>query len=61
MSNQFNSDHTCCEYRDCEKEGNVFDDNLNAWLCNDHQDSPSNSTGYCPRDCQLGHGCDGSC
>jgi len=51
----------CCEYQNCERTGVTFDESLQAWLCEEHEDTPCNSTGYCNRECQLGYGCDGSC
>ena len=57
----YNDTDTCCEYQDCERTGVTFDESLQAWLCEEHEDTPSNSTGYCNRECQLGYGCDESC
>jgi len=50
-----------CEFCDCEEEGTVYEEFLQAWLCEKHAEGYSNSTGYCSRDCQLGYGCTGSC
>ena len=61
MTDQPNFENETCEYGDCMETGTTYDENLKAWLCAKHEDSPNNSTGYCTRDCQLGHGCDGSC
>jgi hypothetical protein len=59
MTTELHDDY--CEYGDCQNIGTIFDEDLSAWLCAEHQDTPDNWTGYCSRDCQLGHGCDGSC
>lgn len=61
MTAQQPLDSAICEYGDCMEAGAVYDEELQAWLCAKHEDSPDNSSGYCPRDCQLGHGCDQSC
>lgn len=58
---RYNFDNAKCEYGDCEATGIYLNEHLEAWLCEDHTDSPDDSTGYCNRECQLGHGCDGSC
>lgn len=54
-------DEHICEYCDCCKEATVYDEELQAWLCEEHYYSVYNSTGFCSRDCMLGHGCDESC
>lgn len=54
-------EENCCAYYDCDKAGTVYDEQLDCWLCEEHCDSVNDSTGYCPPDCQLGYGCDGSC
>jgi hypothetical protein len=51
----------CCNYADCTVDTVYFDKWIEAWLCKEHEDSLDNPTGYCGRDCQLGHGCDTSC
>lgn len=32
-----------------------------VYLCQEHQDSLENETGYCGTNCILGYGCDQSC
>lgn len=51
----------CCEFADCMEPASVYHEDLQAWLCSKHEDSPENSTGYCSRSCMLGNGCDESC
>lgn len=51
----------CCEYDNCENDGVTFDVELEAWLCKDHEYCTENKTGYCDRDCRLGHGCTETC
>lgn len=50
-----------CEYCDCENEATIYDDNLDAYLCDEHDGGDINATGYCSRSCLLGYGCDDSC
>lgn len=50
-----------CEYCGCLDQGTVWDEDLEAWLCDKHMNMVEDRTGYCPRDCQLGYGCDESC
>lgn len=51
----------CCEYHDCNKDGDCFDVILQAWLCEEHVDKVDDKTGYCGASCRLGYGCDQSC
>jgi hypothetical protein len=50
-----------CEYCNCDKPATIFVKELDAWLCEKHEDGSYNSSGYCSQSCQLGYGCDGSC
>lgn len=50
-----------CEFCDCENIADTYNEDLEAFLCEDHEEGCGNSTGYCNRSCQLGYGCDGSC
>ena len=52
-----------CEYGDCSNEGYVEIEvgNETFLVCQDHEWTPEDQTGYCTIDCQMGHGCDESC
>ena len=50
-----------CEYCDCMNKASIYDENLEAWLCETHAYSTYNFTGYCSKECQLGYGCDQTC
>lgn len=55
------SEQHVCEFCNCTNEANIYDEELEAWLCEEHDGGEGNSTGYCNQSCQLGYGCDGSC
>lgn len=52
--------HTC-DYCGCDKEATHYKKDLDAWLCEEHEDSIEDQTGYCGTSCKLGYGCDESC
>ena len=61
MSNEENNVNETCDFCDCNETATHFDEELECWLCDEHESGRGNITGYCNRDCQLGYGCDGSC
>ncbi len=56
-----NQENETCEFCGCNNVATHFDEELQAWLCDEHEGGRGNSTGYCNQSCQLGYGCDGSC
>ena len=50
-----------CEYADCTNEETTWDDDMQVYVCAEHENSLTNFTGYCSKSCILGNGCDGSC
>jgi hypothetical protein len=54
-------DTRVCEFCDCLEEATVYNESLEAWLCEKHEDGRENHTGYCNQSCLLGYGCDGCC
>ena len=61
MKSESDFEKVICEFCDCEREADLFDEELNAWLCEIHANACTNQTGYCNQQCILGYGCDGSC